>query len=209
MRFPIATFAYGCFRNASRKGTFSRQTLLHEDDDMDRRSLMTMAALTLAAPSAVLARHRTRPRRSEEEASQGEASSTDVKYAQQTLAVGAIALATSQLAQSMAKDDWVKRFANYEVAEQTTVAEVLKSLGMKPEESNQPADAASKLKSSKNFDSDFLAAQLDGHQQLLKIQDDYIAVAKDPAHVGLAKLARTQIKEHIDLIQTIQKTLKT
>jgi putative membrane protein len=177
---------------------------------MDRRSLMTMAVLTLAAPSAVLARHRAARSRSDEgEATHGEASPADVKYAQQTLAIGAVALATSQLAQSMSKDDWVKRFANYEVAEQTTVAEVLKSLGMKPENSDQPAEMANKLKSSKNFDTDYLAAQLDGHQQLLKIQDDYIGVAKDPAHLGLAKLARTQIKEHIDLIQTIQKNLKT
>lgn len=102
----------------------------------------------------------------------------------------------------------MKRFANFEVAEQTTVADVLGSLGMKVERSEQAADVVDQLKKSSNFDADYLAAQLDGHQQLLKVQEEYVQVGKDPAHVGLAKLARNQIKEHIDLIQTIQKTLK-
>jgi putative membrane protein len=99
-------------------------------------------------------------------------------------------------------------FANYEVAEQTTIADVLKSLGVKPEKSEKAAEAIEKLKNTSNFDADYLAAQLEGHQQLLKIQEDYIQSGKDPAHVGLAKLARNQIKEHLDLIQTIQNTLK-
>jgi len=146
--------------------------------------------------------------RNEDRESPQSETSVDATYAQRTLAVGAVALATSELAQTKAKNDWVKRFASYEVAEQTTIAEVLKSLGMKAEKSDQPAEMVDKLKNSSNFDADYLAAQLDGHQKLLKIQDEFIQVGKDPAHVGLAKLARGQIKEHIDLLETIQKSLK-
>jgi len=166
---------------------------------MDRRNLIALFAVSLV-PTAALARHRDMGARGEV--------SGDTNYAQRTLAVGAVALATSELAQSNAKDDWVKRFAGYEVAEQTTVADVLKSLGMRAEKDEHAAEMVDKLKNSSNFDADYVAAQLDGHQQLLTIQDEYIQAGKEPAHVGLAKLARTQIKEHIDLLQTIQKSLK-
>jgi len=42
----------------------------------------------------------------------------------------------------------------------------------------------------------------------LKIQDNYISKGKDAGAVGLAKLARAQIKEHIDMLETIQKEMK-
>ena len=183
---------------------------------MDRRSLIALFAVTMTVPQTALARNRgAHPQKNE--ATQGQnngpasahaEASVDAMYAELTLAIGAVALETSRLAQSTAKDDWVKRFANFEVAEQTTVADVLGSLGMKVERGEQAADVVDQLKKSSNFDADYLAAQLDGHQQLLKVQEEYIQVGKDPAHVGLAKLARNQIKEHIDLIQTIQKMLK-
>jgi putative membrane protein len=172
---------------------------------MDRRGVITIFAMMLAAPGVALARHRAR--REEGETSQGGAGMA-AKYAEQTLAVGTVALETSKLAQNSAKDDWVRRFANYEVAEQTTIADVLKSMGMKPPKSDEAVQMVDKLKNSSNFDADYLAAQLDGHQKLLKIQEDYIQGNNDAMHVGIPKLARTQIKEHIDLIQTLQKNVK-
>jgi hypothetical protein len=56
---------------------------------------------------------------------------------------------------------------------------------------------------------DFLANQLEGHKELLKIQETYIDKGKDEAAVNLSKLARAQIKEHVDLIETIRKDLKS
>ena len=164
---------------------------------MHRRSALTVFLVTLAAPRLAFgARGSTSP---------------DAEHAEQTLAVGTVALETSKLAQSMAKDEWVKRFAGYEVAEQTTIAEVLKSMGFTPEKSEEAAEAVDKLKKSSNFDADYVAAQLDGHQRLLKIQEDYIdsGERKNRAGLDVSRMARTQIKEHIDLLQTIQKTLKT
>jgi putative membrane protein len=137
-------------------------------------------------------------------------SSPEAEHAERTLAVGTVALETSEVAKSMAKDDWVKRFANYEVAEQTTIAGILKSMGFTPEKSQEAAEMVTNLKKSANFDADYVAAQLEGHQKLLKIQKDYIdsGDGKDRAGLDVAKMARSQIKEHIDLLQTIQKTLK-
>ena len=161
---------------------------------MDRRNALTLLTLLSAAPAVALARTE---------------SSSDSDYAERTLAVGTVALKTSELAQSHAKDDWVKRFANYEVAEQATVADVLKTLGARPERSEKAAEMVDKLKKSSNFDADYLAAQLDGHRQLLKIQDDFISSGKSQSYLDVAQLARTQIKEHIDLLETIQKTLRS
>src|SRR5215471_7157868 len=115
---------------------------------MDRRSLIALFAVTMTAPQTALARNRdAHPQKNEGTQGQnnGPASahaeaSVDAMYAELTLAIGDVALETSRLAQSTAKDDWVKRFAGFEVAEQTTVADVLGSLGMKVERGEQAAD---------------------------------------------------------------------
>jgi putative membrane protein len=133
------------------------------------------------------------------------------KHAEMTLAVGSIALQTSKIAQQKAQSAWVKRFANYEVAEQTTIAEILKDAGATPGKPNEK-DAAmvSKLEQTSGaaFDIEYLTGQIEGHDKLLKIQEEYIANGKDPEQLAVAKLARGQIKEHIDLLQTIQKDIK-
>lgn len=164
---------------------------------MHRRSALTIFLVSAVVPRVVFA-------------AKGEVTKEE-EHGKQTLAVGTVGLKTSELVESMAKDDWVKRFAKYEIAEQTTIAEILKSMGVSPEKSEEANEMVEKLKKSKNFDADYLTAQLDGHQKLLKIQEDYISSGGEKKRAGLdvAKLARAQIKEHIDLLQTIQKTLKT
>jgi putative membrane protein len=135
--------------------------------------------------------------------------SVDERHAEETLAIGSVALKTSQLAQTKAQDKWVKKFANYEVAEQTTIAEILKSMGAAPPKADKAEAMVDKLEKSSKFDADYITGQLDGHQELLKVQDEYISSGKNMANVNLAKLARAQIKEHIDLLQTIQQSLKS
>jgi putative membrane protein len=158
---------------------------------MHRRSALGLFVIALAAPRVAFAAR--------------DRESGDAQHAECTLAIGTIALDTSKLAESMSNNDWVKRFAKYEIAEQTTIAEILKSMGFTSEKSKEPEEMVDKLKKSANFDADYLAAQLDGHRQLLKIQDEYIN-SSDAKRAGLdvARMARTQIQEHIDLIQTIQ-----
>jgi predicted outer membrane protein len=109
-----------------------------------------------------------------------------------------------------AKHPWVKKFAEFEVAEQETVAEVLKAAGAQPGKVDDKDTAAIKKlqEAGDTFDRDYLAAQIDGHQKLLKIQETYISAGKDKEHVGMAKLARGQIKEHIELLKMIQKEAK-
>jgi putative membrane protein len=106
-----------------------------------------------------------------------------------------------------------KKFANYEIAEQSTIAEILKSMGaVPPKMTHKQMTMIAKAKDGKagaEFDKTYVADQIEGHKDLLKIQETYIDKGKDAGAVGLAKLARAQIKEHIDMLETIQKEMKS
>jgi putative membrane protein len=167
---------------------------------MDRRNALAVLAIAFAAPGMAYSK----------ESAMGE---TEREHAMETLAVGTIALETARIAEEKAQNAWVKKFAQYEVAEQTTLAGILKSMGAEPPKLTDKQSAViTKTKEAKpgeSFDKDFLANQLDGHNELLKIQEAYISKGKDEAAVNLSKLARAQIKEHIDLIETIRKNMKS
>jgi putative membrane protein len=58
------------------------------------------------------------------------------------------------------------------------------------------------------FDKDYVALQIEGHQQLLTLQESHLQQASGNREMGnLAKLARGQIKEHLALLQDMQKEL--
>jgi putative membrane protein len=168
---------------------------------MNRRDALVLTAATLAVPSLLS---------STAFAKMGDA---ETEHAAQTLAAGSVALETSKAAQEKAENAWVKKFASYEVAEQSTIAEILKSMGAVPAKLTEKQTAAvAKAKEAKaggSFDREYVATQIEGHNELLRIQETYIGKGKDQATVGLAKLARSQIKEHLDLLATIQKDLKS
>jgi putative membrane protein len=54
--------------------------------------------------------------------------------------------------------------------------------------------------SGKDFQKAYVNAQIEGHQKLLRIQEDYLASGKDVGHMNVAKLTRGQIKEHLQLL---------
>jgi predicted outer membrane protein len=167
---------------------------------MDRRNALTLLAIAIAAPTTA---------RAAGEAPIGDA---EKEHAMHTLAVGSVSLETARVAEQKAENSWVKKFAQYEVAEQTTIAEILKSTGATAAKlTDKQLEMIQKIKDAKagaRFDEEFLADQLAGHHELLNIQDSYIEKGKDEAAINLSKLARAQIKEHIDLIETIRKDLK-
>src|SRR5258706_16005343 len=88
---------------------------------MHRRNILTLIALGTVIPSAVFGQER----RSREE----RLAETAERYIEDTLAVGGIALATSQFARGRAHHRWVKKFAEYERAEQEGGARILRSFG--------------------------------------------------------------------------------
>lgn len=177
---------------------------------MDRRHLL--AGLVVMAASPAFAQQSTGVGASDEQMGQAEQ-----RHAAETLAAGAVALEMSRIAMEKAQDEWVKKFAQYEVAEQDTMAEVLTSLGAQPakmtdQQNRMMQGMIKRLKGAQagpRFDREYIEAQIEGHQELLKIQENYLASGKVRSHVNVTKLARGQIKEHLDMVQTIRNGLKS
>ena len=134
----------------------------------------------------------------------------EMDHAKRTALAGTATLQASDMALEKARNAKVKEFAKFEHDEQTTIAEILMSMdpGMKPMPDPKMADTLAKLKGMQAgaaFDKEYVAAQIAGHKVLLDIQEDYLKVGKNREHVSIAKLARGQIKEHLALLDDLQK----
>jgi putative membrane protein len=144
-----------------------------------------------------------------------------MQHMKRTETVGSLSLATSRIALKKAEDEDVKEFAQFEVAEQETIADILKSMQTgnvsgtvkPPSESEVEANLDDKgkemivkmqqAKAGVAFDREYVNAQVDGHKQLLQIQEDYLKAGKNPEAVAVAKLASGMIKEHLTLLGDI------
>lgn len=135
---------------------------------------------------------------------QGAAGAAERTHAMETLRIGGLALQTSQLAQTKARNAMVKEFAGFEVAEQTTIAQIIKeSKNVDPPPPDAMAqEVLARLNdaSGRAFDRAYVAAQIDGHQQLLQVQETYLASGSDMPTRHVAMLASGQIREHLTLL---------
>ncbi len=170
---------------------------------MQRRSALTLLGLGAIIPAIAYAQERG-------ESKLGAAAE---KYIENTLEVGALSLATSQIAQEKAGNPWVKRFANYETAEQEGLAKIFGSLGGRPPAA-ATEDRLAEVRDLRNlsgerFEETYLNVQRDGHEKLLRIQDNFIKAGEDPMIADMAKLIRGRVEEHIDLIAAIRGELRT
>ena len=148
----------------------------------------------------------------------------DMQHMQQTMQLGMVALETSRIAQQKAQNADLKRFATFEVQEQTTLSEVLHSM-MEPTATSAtgaasgtsaPAmqmDAQSRemiqrlqnTQAGEAFDRQYLQGQMEGHSGLLQVQTQYLqSNPQNREHVNVAKMARGMITEHIALLEEIQ-----
>ncbi|HZH53782.1 MAG TPA: DUF4142 domain-containing protein [Microvirga sp.] len=155
-------------------------------------------------------------------------SQVDRQYVQQVLAVSTVSLQQANFALSKAQDPRVKQFAEFEIGEQNNLQDIMHSFAdpsatasttrgaqqaaaTAPELPPQEAAAMEKLSKAQAgpaFDRDFVAMQIDGHQKLLSIQEQYLK--GNPGNremTNLAKLARGQIREHLAMLQAMQKEL--
>jgi putative membrane protein len=149
---------------------------------------------------------------------------SDEQYIRQALAMVALSLTASRLAEEKVQTDDLKEFAQLEVAEQEALADVLKSL-QNPGQVNgtikPPSEAEveqhldqrgreelEKLRAAPagtEFDRDYLAAQANGHLELLRIQETYLNSGRNKLDfINVAKLARSMIKEHMQLLADIE-----
>src|SRR5688572_6655296 len=154
---------------------------------------------------------------------QGQMGPAEMQHAQQTLMLGSIALQTSEVALQKAQDEDVKQFAQFEADEQKTIAEVLRSM-MEPAGTASPQGAAAQpqldqkhaemvqklqqAKAGEAFDKEYVKGQIDGHQELLQIQERFLqGRPQNREAMNAAKLARGHIKEHIAMLKDIQEGL--
>lgn len=164
----------------------------------------------------------------------GQMGQAEMQHAQQTLMLGTVALETSRLAQQKARNEDLKQFAQFEVEEQTTLAQILQSM-MEPQTTsgtgsqatsgsqgsaaamgNMQMDAKSRemmqklsQASGEAFDKEYLQGQIEGHRDLLQVQERYLqSNSQNREHMAVAKLARGRIQEHIALLEDMQKSVR-
>jgi putative membrane protein len=186
---------------------------------LPRRTVLAI----LAAAAATSSFAQTQP-----SATPGDAGGPNEQYLKQTMAIGSLSLAVSRMAEQKAQSDDLKEFAQFEVAEQETLADVFKSLqnpALIDGNIRPPSDAEveqhldqrgreelQKMRSvpaGSQFDRDYLAAQMNGHQELLRIQESYLNSRPNSRDfINVAKLARGMIKEHLQLLADLQSEIE-
>ncbi len=157
-----------------------------------------------------------------------EQSQADRQYIQQALALSTVSLQQSNFALSKAQNPRVKQFAEFEIGEQNLLTEIMHSFADPnatasttrgaqaaastapelPPKDAQAMERLSKAQGGAAFDKDYVTLQIQGHQELLKLQDDYLKQGSGNRETtNVAKLARNQIQEHLAMLQDIQKEL--
>ena len=138
----------------------------------------------------------------------GSGGDAERRHATDTLRIGGVALQTSEIAERRASRYGVKQFAGFEVAEQSTIADIIReATGMTPPPPDAGARAMmARLNAARGaaFDMAYVRGQLDGHRDLLAVQERYLAEGRDPDMRHVAMLARGQIKEHLMLLNDLR-----
>jgi putative membrane protein len=150
------------------------------------------------------------------------------RYVRDTLAAGTVSLQQTTFARTKAQHPRVKQFVAFEEDEQNQLTEVLHSLSdpratastsnatagaasTAPVLSNQAAqimERFSRAKPGQAFDRDYVAAQIQGHTELLAVQDRYLQAASGGRELtSIARMARGRIQEHLAMLQDIQQEL--
>jgi putative membrane protein len=168
---------------------------------MNRRSIVGLIiAVPAISPAVAFAQ------------SSASTASLEDKHAAETLEAGAVALETSKIALAKATDINVKRFAQFEAAEQEAVASVVKAVSRFGDDKlsatdQATADRLNAMPAGKEFDQAYVKGQIEGHQKLLQIQEAYLSAGKEVTHRTIATLARGHIKEHLSNLEQLQKPM--
>ncbi len=132
------------------------------------------------------------------------------RYANDTLAIGGVSLRSSQAAQGRVRAPRLAEFAEFETVEQRTVVDIMREMGFTPPPP-APMDQRmlDRLMSARgpDFERQYAMLQMDGHRRLLAIQERYIQEGRDPHTRHLAMLSRATIREHLRLLDDIQRMM--
>lgn len=130
-----------------------------------------------------------------------------------------ISLATSRIAKEKATQANTKEFAGFEFEEAVAVLTVLRDLKTPvPEMEAKQAETLNKIETlapGAEFDKEYIAAQLENHEELYELADDYLnnsdPETDDPAEQQgrhLATLSRAVFKEHVLICKRISGELQ-
>jgi putative membrane protein len=155
-------------------------------------------------------------------------SQADRQYIQQALALSTVSLQQSNFALAKAQNPRVKQFAEFEIGEQNLLTEIMHSFADPnatasttrgaqqaastapelPQKDSEAMERLSKAQPGAAFDRDYVTLQIQGHQELLKLQDSYLQQGSGNRETtNVARLARGQIQEHLTKLQEIQQEL--
>ncbi len=105
----------------------------------------------------------------------------------------------------------MREYADFETAEQTTIPGILQEGAGHPAPPLSYAQCADlrRLESLGDpaFEHEYVRLQLEGHRQLLAIQDRYLTYGHVPSMRHVAMLARGQILEHLRLLNDIERRI--
>ncbi|MBW3616721.1 MAG: DUF4142 domain-containing protein [Proteobacteria bacterium] len=172
---------------------------------LSRREAGAMAVLTAFAGTAAVAQPRGPIGPGISHSTMG-ITVGDQRYVMDTLRVGGVALRASQLARSRAASPLVRAFAEMELREQTGLSQVLGEIsGVRAPPPPDPRNAALEAQLARvngpAFDRLYGIGQIEGHQQMLRIQEDYLRGGRNMHLRHIATLSRSQILDHLTLLR--------
>jgi putative membrane protein len=136
------------------------------------------------------------------------------QYKAETLTLGSLSRQASTLAAERTRNAKVKQFAQFEIAEQITMAQVLTDENSPKPVPLDPTSAAvlTRLQgvSDKEFDRTYVQDALTVHDELLHAQQAFLNTQpSDDDYRHIAMLARTTIQMHQALLHDLQSMLAT
>jgi putative membrane protein len=191
---------------------------------MNRRLLLTSMAVMAASP--VLAQNNSSQNNSSNQQpnQQPNMSQKQQTHIKDTLTWGSLSLMLSRIAKPKITFSPLKQFADFEIAEQQTAADVLKAIqtnaapnGSIPTPSDDQVmqnldetgkKAVQKLRDTKaghDFDMEYIRQEIEGHQKLLAFQETYLKAPDNLDETNFAKMAQAIIHEHLTLLHGMQK----
>jgi putative membrane protein len=178
---------------------------------MNRRTIL-LGAVAAAAATPTFAQTQPTPAAPNPPSSPSKSlGQPDQTHADQTAMLGGASLQMADIALEKARHPRVKEFARFEHDEQTTVAAVLKSLDPSLQPSQPPQDVADTIDRLKRmspgpaFDREFVSAQIQGHEKLRGVQEDYLKNGKDTPAIDTTKLVLGMINEHLTLLSDLRR----
>jgi putative membrane protein len=185
---------------------------------MDRRTMLLAAAAAATSPAFA----QTNPASATPPAAAPDSPNTpsdappplgqaEQVHANQTAMFGGASLQMADIALQKARHPRVREFARFEHDEQTTVGAVLKSMDPNLQPPRPPQDVAATIDRLKHmppgpaFDREFVSAQIQGHEKLRGVQEDYLKSGKDLPTVNTSKLILGMINEHLTLLSDLRR----